>query len=129
MQCIVVVRAFRHSTCRILSSRSFSPPSYSFSAIDQIHIDPENMRRFFALAAAISVLALGTSASQLPFGQPHAGTGMKDPSFPQPGVMDLPGTDTAVGDAGRVANLADTLTLDRKAGLWWEYARDVSSVC
>jgi hypothetical protein len=82
------------------------------------------MRRFLALATAISLLALGTSAKQVPLGQP-----MKDPSFPQAGVMDSPGTNTAVGDTAHGANLADTLTLERKAGLWWEYARDVSSVC
>lgn len=79
------------------------------------------MRRFIALATAVSLFALGTSANQLPLGQ----TGHKDHSFPQPGVMAEVGN---VGDEARVANLADMLTLDRKAGLWWEYARDVPTV-
>ena len=127
----MIVRAFQRSVSGavVLAPCFLFASNTSPSTIGLIYINSGNMRRFFALAAAISALALGTSASQLPLGQPHSGTGMKDPSFPQSGVMDLAGANTVVGDAGRVANLADTLTLDRKAGLWWEYARDVSSVC
>lgn len=85
-----------------------------------------SMRRFLTIATAITAMAFtaGVGAKQLPLGggKPER----NDPSFPQQGVMEGPGH--KVGDTAQGANLADTLTLDRKGGLWWDYARDISAV-
>jgi len=50
---------------------------------------------------------------------------MSDPSFPQSGLL---GTEGPVPQAGQGATLAEALTVDRRAGVWWDYARDVSSI-
>lgn len=38
------------------------------------------------------------------------------------------GAGVGVGSPASGMSLADALTLERKASLWWEYARDVASV-
>jgi hypothetical protein len=94
------------------------------------------MRRFITLATALTALAVSAGATQLPLTGDSAERVRTDPSFPQPGVMDGvyggkvggDGRGKHVGDTTQGANLADTLTLDRRAEVWWEYARDVSAV-
>lgn len=52
-----------------------------------------------------------------------------DPSFPQPDsglVTDELGF--GLGKNNGMMTLADALTLERRAGVWWDYARDISSV-
>ena len=98
-------------------------------------------RSVLAITAAVLLLASLTTAHatavaapQLPL--PHSDPSRHgDPSFPQPGsrLMSAPDANpdrTIVGpSAGRGGmTLADALTLERKAGVWWDYARDVSSV-
>jgi hypothetical protein len=36
--------------------------------------------------------------------------------------------DAGIGADGAGLNLADILTVERRASLWWDYARDVASV-
>ena len=88
------------------------------------------MRRdLFILAATALAATTLVTATQLPLGNPHhtPSRSNSDPSFPQPaagfGDMSLPGK-----MAGQGMTLADTLTVDRRGSLWWEYARDVSSI-
>lgn len=74
-------------------------------------------RSLIALTASAALLApAGVQSKQLPLQPPKS-----DPSFPQ---MNL-GPQTSHG-AG--ANLADCLTIDRKASLFFEYAREVAAV-
>jgi hypothetical protein len=82
------------------------------------------MRRAFITLTTL--LAAGTlvASSQLPLG-PNLGKPMSDPSFPQPGLLD---TDGPIPQAGQGATLAEALTIDRRAGVWWDYARDVSTI-
>jgi hypothetical protein len=111
---------------------------------------------FLTLATAFTALAMGTKAAQLPLPnqnqQPNTGGLASSPNVPIPGSSYDPATDLphtagltraepearrAAGlqtpehigvGSGSVANLADTLTLERRAGLWWDYARDISAV-
>ena len=87
------------------------------------------MRR--SLIALTTILAASSFAlaSQLPLGQPMRHP-PSDPSFPQPGAfagIDRPSVEGGPVRAGG-ATLAEALTIDRKAAVWWDYARDVSSV-
>ncbi|ORX34492.1 hypothetical protein BD324DRAFT_683438 [Kockovaella imperatae] len=85
------------------------------------------------IAATTSVIAarqlhLGVDSPSLSVDSPMIPS--SDPSFPQPGSL---GTDAGpsreVGKDGKWSHtLADALTMGRKAGVWWEYARDVSGV-
>lgn len=83
-------------------------------------------RSIFTLAAAITALAIGSKATQIPLQDNAGNRGKVDPSFPQQGVF----TDHNQVKDGTVhgVNLADTLTMERKAGVWWDYARDISAV-
>jgi hypothetical protein len=91
---------------------------------------------FITLATALTAFAITAKSAQLPLYAQDGQRGKADPSFPQSGTMGSGGVvspfDKAVGDigvgSGSGANLADTLTLERRAGLWWDYARDISAV-
>lgn len=91
---------------------------------------------FITLATALTAFAITAKSAQLPLYAQEGQRGKADPSFPQPGTMGPGGLaspfDKAPGDvgvgSGPGANLADTLTLERRAGLWWDYARDISAV-
>lgn len=78
---------------------------------------------FIALTTLLAVTTFAVG-SQLPLGS-KAGKAMTDPSFPQPGFAGMNGP---VPQAGQGATLAEALTIDRRAGVWWDYARDVSSI-
>lgn len=91
-----------------------------------------NMRR--ALFIVTAVLAGTAAATQLPLGTEQAPSRpMSDPSFPQPGSgLDRLGGVGIGGSAGvpsgKGMTLADTLTVDRRGSVWWDYARDIGSV-
>jgi hypothetical protein len=78
------------------------------------------MRLPLTLALTLATIAV---ARQLPLDL-HSPKPASDPSFPQPGTpglaMDLPSLPAM--------SLADALTIEKKASLWWDYARDVGSV-
>ena len=78
---------------------------------------PIRLLTFGALA-----FALTSGASQLPF-MPK-----EDPSFPPPGLMDPPPHMGNIGGEVKGMSLVDVLTVERRASLWWDYARDISSV-
>lgn len=86
------------------------------------------MRRSVYTLAALLIVA-SASATQLPLPKlkpANPAKPLSDPSFPQPGSLlspDRMGTPSTQG-----MTLADALTLEKKAGVWWEYARDISSV-
>lgn len=83
------------------------------------------MRKAFITLTTILAASSFAVGSQLPLGQEKLGRPMSDPSFPQPG---LAGFDGPVPQGGPGATLAEALTVDRRAGIWWDYARDVSSI-
>lgn len=90
---------------------------------------------FFALATALTAFAIGAKSAQLPLMNQGPDRTKADPSFPQPGTLipdNAHGLESSTGHigvgTGGGANLADTLTLERRAGLWWDYARDISAV-
>lgn len=85
------------------------------------------MRRSLLVLTA-SLLVASAAATQLPLPGPskNSTSKMSDPSFPQPGS--IPAADRLLGSSNSEMSLADALTLERKAGVWWDYARDVSSV-
>jgi hypothetical protein len=58
-------------------------------------------------------------------------TVLSDPSFPQPGSGGIGiggGVESGAGGTVKVMSLADALTLERKAGVWYDYARDVANI-
>jgi len=89
-------------------------------------------RLSLSLFLALTMLASATSASiRLPAaGDAVSGAAEVDselqavfsPPKAQNGVVDVPHT------GGASLNLADVLTVERRASLWWDYARDVASV-
>lgn len=83
------------------------------------------MRRAFITLTTILAASTFAVGSQLPLGTKNPGKAMSDPSFPQSGLL---GTEGPIPQAGQGATLAEALTVDRRAGVWWDYARDVSSI-
>ena len=84
------------------------------------------------VTAAVVILSL-VAASQLPLEKPLSSLQRPDPSFPQIGVMPVKQGSNDQSPAfdpngGVKQTLGDALTIGRKAGLWWEYARDVATV-
>lgn len=112
-------RCFRNSTCH-LQVLLYHPGLV------------QTMRR--ALFIVTAVLAGTAAATQLPLGTEQAPSRpMSDPSFPQPGSgLDRLGGVGIGGSAGvpsgKGMTLADTLTVDRRGSVWWDYARDIGSV-
>jgi len=74
---------------------------------------------------SLLTLLVGATALALPVSALSYQKPMKDPSFPQSnaGFGDI---NTGIND--RQMTLADALTLERKVGVWYDYARDVGSV-
>ena len=110
---------------------------YSFNLFSSLPIlaiadslKAETMRRSLIAVTAsfLTIATVSVSASQFAIPNPQTPTKpISDPSFPQPGFGLSP--DRISGpDLGNGMTLVDALTLERKAGLWWDYARDVSSV-
>ncbi len=107
------------------SSRQFPPHKNRH----QYLCDPVPTMRRSLLVLTASLLVASAAATQLPLPGPSKNSTskpMSDPSFPQPGS--IPAADRLLGSSNSEMSLADALTLERKAGVWWDYARDVSSV-
>ena len=83
------------------------------------------MRQAFITLTTLLAASTLVVGSQLPLMPKTPGKIMSDPSFPQTGFV---GTDGPVPQAGQGATLAEALTVDRRAGVWWDYARDVSTI-
>lgn len=84
------------------------------------------MRKAFITLTSILAASSFAVGSQLPLGQDKVGRPMSDPSFPQQGLAGFDDLPSPQGGPG--ATLAEALTVDRRAGIWWDYARDVSSI-
>ena len=84
-----------------------------------------DMRRSIVVLTTLFAATSVVAASQFPIKDQTPGRPLSDPSFPQAGM----GFDGVVGSSGgQGVTLADTLTIDRKGSLWWDYARDLSTV-
>lgn len=86
------------------------------------------MRQFtvlFALVAAMGAAFASSSPVPNPGSAPVPADGFVDLLAGKEQQVFVPGPST--GDNAGLS-LADALTLERKASLWWEYARDVASV-
>ncbi|RXK39063.1 hypothetical protein M231_03687 [Tremella mesenterica] len=81
-----------------------------------------SLTRLFLLA---SLLLLGTTATQRSL-SPMVDQPTKDPSFPSDDILLQMGHSQIGQNEGM--SLADVLTVERRASLWWDYARDVMSV-
>ena len=80
-------------------------------------------RSFIALTTILAASSYVLSAQVPLYPKPM---GDNDPSFPQHGtIKGIQGTN---GPVSQGVTLAEALTIDRKAGVWWDYARDVTSV-
>lgn len=89
------------------------------------------MRQITLLTALLSAMGVAYASSH----HAAAAAPVVAPAAPAPadsfvdviaGAEDQTVLNPGTGSAG--LSLADALTLERKASLWWEYARDVSSV-
>lgn len=100
----------------------------SFYASYTFRFNPQiiRMRRSIVILTASLLLAASATASQHPL-QSTLST-PSDPSFPPPGSLLNPDRVSIDNPKAPGMTLADALTLERKATVWWEYARDVSSV-
>jgi hypothetical protein len=127
------------SRSHLYTSSSVYEPNNSLASLDRHHTLGHNQRSseimrgsLFTLATALTALAIGAKSAQLPLLNQDQHRPKPDPSFPQSGTLrpaNLQALGSSIGiGAGGGANLADTLTLERRAGLWWDYARDISAV-
>lgn len=87
---------------------------------------------FLTFATALTAIVITAKSTQLPLYNQEQHRVKADPSFPQTGSLDPvhvhhSASDIGIGNKGG-ANLADTLTLEKRAGLWWDYARDISAI-
>lgn len=83
------------------------------------------MRQFTLFAAIIAAMGAAYASSPAAAAVPVAADGFVDVIAAGSGqTVFIPGE----GGAASGFSLADALTLERKASLWWEYARDVGSV-